>query len=58
MTPLIALSIGCAAFIVGFSLGLAAFAIVWQYLNAPLDEEDTGAPEGALPIGQDGSSPV
>ncbi|MFC3072382.1 hypothetical protein [Shinella pollutisoli] len=57
MTPLVALSIACAAFIVGFSAGLGAFALAWQILAPKIPEEDnSGAVEGAYPLDQSGSS--
>lgn len=55
MTPVVILSMICAGFIAGFSFGLIAFAMVWQFLNAAKDE-NSGAPEGAHPISQRGSS--
>lgn len=57
MTPLVALSIACAAFIVGFSAGLGAFALVLQILAPKMsDDDNSGAVEGAYPLDQSGSS--
>lgn len=57
MTPLITLSIACAAFIVGFSAGLCIFALTLQILAPKENQEDnSGAVEGAYPLDQSGSS--
>lgn len=45
MTPLLTLSIACTAFVVGFALGLMAFAM-FAGLRRESDDHDAGAAEG------------